>query len=623
MEFVWSKHRKEIYELIERGDLSSENKVSSQSSSSIVSHVLNQLLSLCAKESSVAVRASLALTLGEIGAVDPNRITFLPLNMTAKQSIKSGLLSKDSNEKSSISICCPWNISPEDFGFMLLESHLVPSLRALDSGSMTSKAAMQNLVRVQDRTGFAIQSILKAVLVDNSTRSPDSGIPDDLKHKLMQKGILVAAEPFWNTKYSLTDSKIVNDITTSKCFGSTIVSTYASSLSKDGFIFLSFEQWIGAWCPYLISFTKGPFNVYFRACMGAARTRPELGQFLLPYILLDIVCYSSDEVAKNIFHNEIVIELRRILEGGGYGRSVADKSTAAVAEFTKKQLNQRSIQAIFALLDTLEIWGSLASAKLKEIDPGPADPFFMFWKDSNASISRLLNDVPKSVLGQSALSINAFARALLYFETEARDNHRKERLRSGGKNKSVDKHTSSNEPFCNRRFKSDTNGELPILPSDSLDQLMMIYSNLEEHSDALQGVRVLRQICGYSLSPWHRILELEHTAQWLDALLEYGMIINGSNGSDSLDMSVDVYAPSTTPGVSSSGKKMVGIVGGTGSTATSVSSSVVDLRTTASGGGLTEQPVFDEQFLYTEKGRMRCLVELGQLDAVIDQVGAT
>jgi hypothetical protein len=116
----------------------------------------------------------------------------------------------------------PWNISLQEFCLFLLQEHLIPGLKFIGSQ--------------QDRSGFAIQNILKILAknillttndnnnnnnntinneinnitsVDNNNNNNnniDFPMPNELHEILVFKNIFEITQPFWMSNYQITDA---------------------------------------------------------------------------------------------------------------------------------------------------------------------------------------------------------------------------------------------------------------------------------------------------------------------------------------------------------------------------------------------------------------------------------
>jgi len=529
-----------------------------------LSIMFQELLQLCGRESHEGVKEACAKCLGELGALDPARITnFLPPSSKAA--------SKSSKQSDNYHAHCPWEINEQKFGFYLLESHLIPALR-------TSPLS-------QDRIGFAIQEVLKK-LAGRTDRFYDEEMPAFLDDFLIRAKIKDITEPFWRTRYSLMDNERLPPI-------------YKP--------FMAFHRWIGYWVRYLAKITTGPLHDYFHGCRGVFMQRHEFSQVALPHIIMDVLLFAKDDTA----HNLIVTELSNVLSAsaleGGEGYQIDEG-------------NDMAVQSVFTLLDTLSSWGSkYRLKKSKLINSG--------WSKAGDCIQRLLDDVPKELLGKAAMRIKAYTRALRYFEISMRENY------SIGKQKApiviTEGQRNLRHPISSGLQKSlygnrndGSNGVLPTLASDELDYLVTIFSKLED-PDVLQGIQVLRQIQGFPSTPWNRILELQQTDDWLGALVEYGLM-------DEFRVTDSLTSLSTlvrTPGVENGWPTPL-------IQQRSINRSMIRKDTFSEPSSkkqkLDETPGVQEvtndhhtiirKFAEAERGRLRCLLELGHLDAIIDQI---
>jgi hypothetical protein len=223
-----------------------------------------------------------------------------------------------------------------------------------------------------------------------------------------------------------------------------------------------------------------------------------------------------------------------------------------------------AVQSIFQLMDTLHRWVVSTSQSHKDRDQKASQmPYHANWSHVTRKITELLNMVPNLLLAQAALSVDAHSRALRYFENHAREAHRALQLQSDAVTlvSPVNSVATSRTADEHLSLVRDINSDLPPLSTGLADYLMECFAHLED-SDSLQGVVKLRRRWEAKPSFFSRICVLEHTDKHTEALQEY----------DSIRAS---------------------------------------LRN-SSGTAL--------QRSYIERGRVRCLKEMGQLHAVLDQV---
>ena len=260
-------------------------------------------------------------------------------------------------------------------------------------------------------------------------------------------------------------------------------------------------------------------------------------------------------------------------------------------------------------------------------NPNADDPF--------QCIRALLAAVPKKLLGQAAMRIRAYARALRYFEQHAREmvqqkarsaqrgSTRGTSSSSGGgsiqrqpqavdTSMTANQHTNTSSllSYCIRNDGSS--GGLPDdLDASQLDQLTAIFAKLDD-PDALQGVQMLRQMYGYENTARNRITELEQTDDWMSALAEYGSL---QAEIAALPVEGVVEDISSTIASSSSASS-------SSSSSSSTRPSGVPMVVEQVGCTNNPQTAIDMQ-TDVERGRLRCLMEIGHLEAVIDQTLGT
>jgi hypothetical protein len=535
-----------------------------------VSELMQSLLALSAKESEAAVVIALASCLGNLGAVDPSRIVVSSLSSSSLSTgIKAG----------SATAGTPWELSFEATAFFLLESYLIP---ILTSDPLT-----------QDRTGFAIQAILKGLADHYTVRSKTSGkdslpasaattiiMPAEMKQTLRTSQIYEVVEPFWHTKYQYNAQ-----------------SNGRPPFYKPG---MRYHKWLAEWIPWLIASSRGPLNVLYSACRGTILKRPEIGLYMLPRLILDVIITHYDHkgtkdapVDRKIFES-IILEIIAVLTGE------AESSRSVNAGATNSQENHMCIQAIFNILDCFSIWTSKVSAatpnrrssssstsatgamnavkaalRVSPIDPSTAvSPSVMlfatakqivdvnhgFYTNAMAAVQAIFAAIPVSALVDASIRIKAYARALRYLEVNSRLQHiAKERQSSTTASAvaTVEPATAVIAIRIHEERNDGSNHALPILSYPELNSLLKISSNLEDR-DAVHGTLILKHLSGYGNTASDLVLEYEQEDDWQAALNEYGQMQLTCNEAES--------------------------------------------------------------HIELERGRLRCLIEIGQLNAVIDQM---
>jgi len=607
-----------------------------------VSHLLLELLLLVCKEHAPEVLDACARCLGEIGAIDPARVTValsaamrsrssavsVPATAGSPRSSAGDSPRGDSTSVVQVGNPPPWECALVDMGLLLLEHHFVPELR---TGTE------------QDFTCYGIQSILTE-LVGNADHKGE--IPDDIRVQLLRRNILDVVEPFWTTKYR--------------------IQTHTVSLKTPVYRpAMNFSLWISRWVRHLMQLCSGStFSSLFEACRGVLKARDELSQFVLPHVVVSYLQQHGSRVGEGS-DNAVLWEICYVLSGAS---ETKDKSTVAALVPSLDALSKANsgmlfsavgsaahqpVQAVFSLLDTLSSWAVLGLQKQKSAsssssrDPSNAvaQKQAQEAQETGILLNKFVDDVPTELLCFAALQVRAYTRALRYFEQHIRATARMRKRQNesiaadSGIRKSKQRSESVGSAELIRVQRSDgSNGELPTLEKSQLDLLLMVYSKLGD-PDALQGVQMLHRSGGYASTPWTRVLELEQTDDWLGALLEYGLLQDGcGNNAEQSDSNkkrrlMESPAPSvashlrssshdTTPTTSSRKRK----------SPSKGNSAAADAEVHNLDEGDDEDTIVDmdeadgdsvaadlQSLCAIEMGRLRCLIELGQLDSVVDQ----
>lgn len=612
----------------------------------IVSSLMQTLLSMTSTESDNRVITALATCIGSLGAIDPSRISIV----------------KTSNQLTATSQLLytpPWDTTYEMVIIDILDTYLIPSLSA---DAFT-----------QDRTGFAIQSLLQDLVMHfksndmiqssaNQSKESITSMPKEVKSFLEDKKVFQMVEPFWSSKYQYNSPDLVQP-----------------TIYRKG---MSCRKWISDWLTWLISKNTSPLNRLYYACRGTLIKRIDLCQFLLPRLLIDVMISNYDNVTSkdssssnfDIFES-IAQELTTVLSDGQPNEMNLNES--AVTEESMSQDYHLCIQTIFSLLDCLSLWISKVSASnrknqtlskailqsmnqnmqliyessvfstLRQVNDTIFDGFY---SNATAVAHILYHSVPSQLLIYAALKTKDYSRALRLFETDIRIADIRRRLlqsnslsnqSNGGRNDQDHESVATvplNSSISNANKKSDqlfkdtaitikakkketdisdradiaavkpnqsisppsetlnqdssnmhrsndgAHRSLPILQPKQLKLLLNIFSLLGD-GDSVHGTIIMKQLNGYECSSYDRILELEETDNWNEALQEYGQLLYHSNRLRSDQMTE------------------------TGDALDNGIGNIEDLIISA-----------NESFLYPERGRLRCLIELEQLGAVIDQV---
>lgn len=354
------------------------------------------------------------------------------------------------------------------------------------------------------------------------------------------------------------------------------------------------------------------------------KTRVELSEFILPYVVIEVLMFSNSprdaarEITSEIccvlslFKNdndnnndEEDKEEDKDKDKDDNKHEAGDKDDDALERVARSGFSgggsgdsdsdRMCIQSVFRLMDTLHDWVASAEqgTQTRSGESFSELPYYEDWSALGEHVKALLDMVPKVLLARAAISVDAQARALRYFELHARETQRAAAAaasltlttppeapsNSSGASANASASGSGGDIELAKRayfhLLPDINTQLPPLSSSLADDLMVSFGRLGD-SDSLEGVQKLRRSGELKPSFFSRICVLEHTEQHAEALQEYDAF------RDSLRVS-----PSHDGGGRGGGRV---------------------------GGGASLQQCF------TERGRVRCLKEMGQLHAVLDQV---
>lgn len=531
-----------------------------------ISFTIKELLLVFSRENDEHVRDLCAQCLGEIGAFDPSRVS------VRLHSSHSADASSSSQSASGHSLP-PWAHSAWSFGLAVLQSHLIPALKAANGAGD---------VMAQDFSSVAIQEVLQILAGEEvgGASSADSKImPPKLTKALREAGIFDICDPFWSTRYNLPFTQ--RDYTPE--------------------LFMScdnFPIWISSWCLQLICCSRTPFHPVFRACRGVLRYRPQIGQFLLPYLIVDGVI-SASATAKGIY--DFVVEeiggiLTAITEIQNRG---SDGGNGSLLKMWSLEHRQLAVQTIFSLLDRFELW-LLVKQSDSAGSKASRDAEVRLERDAcDRIVNSFLSDISKEVLGRAALSINAFARSIRYLESGARATREKEieTATSSLRGQSTGLSTAG------RRFHDGANGQLPTLSKELVDAISIIFAKLDDN-DALSGIEKLRYVYGIPSSPWNRIVELQHSERWLEALSEYATL-KSSSTSDDLVRSCAASSVAESPAATQEYY---------------LSPGAPPSSPDANAADPDIDPGVACQAADVKRGKMRCLMQLGHEELVLDSV---
>jgi hypothetical protein len=397
---------------------------------------LMELLLKGSRDQVTVVRLKFAKAMGELGAIDPSLLS----NLLSSQIIVPHL---DHTE--------------EEFAVELIEKYLVKTYRT--ARSVTS----------QDRACFTIQEILKFFECDASTPSKpySSRKRDTLLWSKLTTETKSLVHPFLASEYRLDLGSASHAASSSQLVGSVrdmgihemqtknqassssrhpmptygagsdantgnrgMNSGYASfeaGMSAPGASLVSSFQpgmsyaiWLELWLERLIIDSKSGL---FRACEAIIANDFETSHFILPHLVLSILHNGSPAAHESILHEMLVVLGARMPE---LHMEPNVQRSASNANYANPDLvNPMAAQRIFTLVDCLSQW---VEGKYKEYREKYGRWTAQTTDDNSkpkvdprvTAVERLLSKIPQLAVAKTALSINAYSRALMHFEKSAR-----------------------------------------------------------------------------------------------------------------------------------------------------------------------------------------------------------
>lgn len=436
----------------------------------ILSSLITSLLRGCAEESRTKVGQQLkqvcADCLGALGAVDPAKVKGISCQR--------------------FKIEC----SDDDLIYELIHKHLARSFRAAPD------------TIIQDSAALAIQELLKiagceASLDKNATASISESLKDKESLKLAAAGINSIScstemsrrgQRLWDRFSNYVKEIIAPCLTSRFQFPNVADSAFVGPIYQPS---MSFRRWIFLWIKKLTAHATGSRASIFTACRVIVRQDMQTAVYLLPYLVLNVVCHGTEEARCGITE-EILTVLAAVSENSG----------AAIYGVNGGQ-SEVCIQAVFTLLDNLGQWvddvrqelalsQSFQSLSSKQQASKPKDHSQNSLVEQDQllvqckNVSELLFAIPKVRLAKASLRCQAYARSLMYFESYVRG-------KSGFFN-----------PAAERSG---------IFEDEDVSYLMEIYSCLDE-PDGLSGLASLRK----SLGLQDQLLINKKAGNWAEVL---------------------------------------------------------------------------------------------------------
>lgn len=513
--------------------------------------IILSILQLARTESQEIVKMLCARCLGALGAIDSAR---MPPSMFYETGggAQSGIVAKDKSEMRV-------EYSTKDLACVLIETWLVKELRAAPENT--------------DSVAFAIQELLKflAELTADPQHSgqnlPDGAgtnqkpkhaaipiMPEWMKRRFERKEVLQFVEPYWSTNYSVLNNRQQNKNYTGgrrqsgdADRGSHPALDDISYYEKHG---TSYEEWLLLWCKRLTQLSQPPERKIFWALQTVLPASAQIARFLLPYLIQNVLRSGKAEV-----YGEIKREVMAVLNDQDRGIMV-DEYMVPPSEVNGPSSSARGInapdeekalgedssrhhqcsQTIFSTIEELTewVWNSekkrlalSGSASRQSAGSARSVDIPSELEDQEKEIlDEFLKDIPSQSLSNAAFGIEAYARAIQYFEVYLRQqDYKPPSEKDPNHGYSIwPVHlalVSKNAFYLQQLYKSVDEPDALI----GLATLRRLYE-AQRHNDGENESRMGDREDGLNLTDlMHQVVDHEQLAQWEDALACYEQAI--------------------------------------------------------------------------------------------------
>lgn len=514
--------------------------------------IILSILQLARTESQEIVKLLCARCLGALGAIDSARMP--PSMFYESGAAQSGIVAKD---KSDMRV----EYSTKDLACVLIETWLVKELRAAPENT--------------DSVAFAIQELLKflAELTADPQHSGQnlpisSGVgayqkpkhvaipimPEWMKRRFERKEVLQFIEPYWSTNYSVWNNRAQQNYNNGGGRRQSGDSDRGLHPALDDISYYekhgtSYEEWLVLWCKRLIQLSQPPERKIFWALRTVLPASPQISRFLLPYLIQNVLRSGKPEVYREIKREVmavlndqdrgIMVDEYMVPPSEVNGLSSARGINAPDEEKTLGEDSSRHHQCSQTIFSTIEelnewVWNSekkrlalSGSASRQSAGSARSVDIPSELEDQEKEIlEEFLKDIPSQSLSNAAFGIEAYARAIQYFEVYLRQQDYKP---TAGKDSTHGYSVwpvhlalvSKNAFYLQQLYKSVDEPDALI----GLATLRRLYE-AQRHNDGESESRMGDREDGLNLTDlMHQVVDHEQLAQWEDALACYEQAI--------------------------------------------------------------------------------------------------
>ncbi|XP_025077039.1 serine/threonine-protein kinase ATR-like isoform X1 [Pomacea canaliculata] len=326
-----------------------------ESADPVVTRLVSVLLQGC-RESATKNHDLYGQCLGELGALDPGRLTLMsnnPLEQHAKFQA---------------------SVDDENFAVGLVNKIIKAFLAATEP-------------KIQDCSAFALQELLQIYkIVDRLQGEKDSRgaklwkrFPEQLQEILI---------PLLTSRYKLSTDMDWSNLP-KPIYGSRKGNTY--------------KDWVSNWTGYLVSKVKEKqARQVFEACSAAQRNDLQVALYLLPYEVVQVLLDGTEQD-----HLEIYNEMMEVVN---QARQPDTRQSTAL------DLRHLSAQTTFSVIDYLTWWRTQRVLLLAARSSVPKGVVPYSGDEPYKAVNKFLCRIPQDTLAQASFNCKAYTRALMYFE---------------------------------------------------------------------------------------------------------------------------------------------------------------------------------------------------------------
>ena len=180
---------------------------SSDAANGTVTSLLDNLLQRCYVEVDFDARLLLATCLGEVGAIGPNRLGEMKVDLNHSESSGNDSILWRLKQ-------APWQSRPVRYELKVVTNHLVVALKAAPSSADQNKIAfaIQQLLELLDEHAKMSSRTDSRFVgsVKSSSKSSQTKMSDWLREQLSESGVIETIEPFWGSQFKEVSARIRN-----------------------------------------------------------------------------------------------------------------------------------------------------------------------------------------------------------------------------------------------------------------------------------------------------------------------------------------------------------------------------------------------------------------------------